>query len=129
VRNPYAIVESIGRRRPRLRRFAKVAAEHVLTCLRLQKHNAETFERSILLRYEDMCADPQAAQRAITGLVPALDDVNLDQRIRVKRIYDEKLRDMNEDHISRLPPALIPRLSEHFEKERELLEHFGYEIL
>ncbi len=129
VRNPYAIVESIGRRRPRLRRFAKVAAEHVLTCLRLQKHNAETFERSILLRYEDMCADPETAQLEIAELVPALGDVNLDQRIRVKGIYDEKLRDMNEDHLSRLPPALIPRLSEHFARERELLEYFGYELL
>jgi hypothetical protein len=129
VRNPYAIVESIGRRRPRMRRFAKRASEHVLTCLRLQKHNAETFPNSLLLRYEDMCADIGKTQQAITQLVPELDDINLDQVIRVKGLYNESLRDMNADHIDRLPPGIVPRITEHFAKQKQLLDHFGYELL
>ncbi len=129
VRNPYAIAESIGRRRPRLKQFAKVASEHVLTCLRLQKENAERFPNSVFIRYEDMCAHVAETEQKIRELVPALDDLVLDQRIKVKGIYDESLRDMNADHLSRLPPGLLPRLSEHFAKRKDLLDHFGYELL
>lgn len=128
VRDPYAIIESIGRRRARVPRFAKVASEHVLTCLRLQKDNASRFPNSILLRYEDMCADPGGTQSKIKSLVPELDDFVLDQRIKIKGLYDENLRDMNEDHIARLPPGLIPRLNEHLARREDLLAHFGYSL-
>lgn len=129
VRNPYAIAESIGRRRPRLRRFPKVAAEHVMTCLRLQRENSQRFENSILLRYEDMCADVPTAQAAVRDFVPEFDDFQLDQKIKVKGIYDENIRDMNEDHLARLPAPALARLTEHFAKDQELLEHFGYSLI
>jgi hypothetical protein len=130
VRNPYAVAESIGRQRPNLPRFARAAAEHIVTCLRLQRRNMERWgDRAILLRYEDMCGDVEGSERAVRELVPAFDDLVLDQRLPVKGRYDETLRDMNADHLARLPPALIPRLSRAFEPHAELLAHFGYELL
>jgi hypothetical protein len=129
VRDPYALVEGISRARPRIRDIARVTADHVLTCLRLQKYNAETYQESVLIRYEDMCDDPRAAHDAITGLVPAFDDLQIDQKVKVKKTYDENLRNMNADQIARLSPKILSELRPHFENERELIEYFGYSLL
>ena len=66
---------------------------------------------------------------AIRALVPKLHDLNLRQRLPVKRRYDEMLNDMNARQIARLEPARIAAFSRVLRPHRGLLEHFGYEMI
>ena len=135
VRNPYAVCEGICRnlRHARLARgrdLPAAAARHVVTCLDYQRRNLETHgERGVFFTYEAMCDEPEAVEAKIRALVPELDDLRLRQRLRVKGNYREMLTNMNERQIARLDAAQIETFNRAFEKRRDLLEHFGYELL
>lgn len=135
VRNPYAVVEGICRRADpgpiapgEDRRVA--AARHVITAMRYQRDNiAALGDRSTCFTYEAMCDTPGAIEHAIAALVPALGDVTLDQRIKVKSLYDEPLRNMNADQIARLSRDDIDAINSVFSSDHDLLESFGYRLI
>ena len=146
VRNPYAMCEGIcrtlrlesGRRRalglpaPPLEgvRLEILAARHVATCLEYQRRHVEAFgERGWLLTYEAMCAEPERVERAIRSLVPALDDLNLRQRLPVSGRYHEMLTDMNARQIARLCPGQVAAINRVFRRHRAVLDRFGYEVM
>ena len=135
VRNPYAVCEGICRnlRRSRLARgrdLPATAARHVIHCFDSQRRNLEAHgELGVFFTYEAMCDEPEAVEAKIRALVPELDDLRLRQRLRVKGRYHEPLTNMNERQIARLDAAQIETFNRVFEKRRDLLEHFGYELL
>ena len=133
VRNPYAVVEGICRRPVPAGLGTDpldAAARHVLECLRRQKSNIAAFSHAgAAFTYEEMCADPTGTAGAIRQLVPEVDDLDLDQRIPVKGLYDSELCDMNAEQIARLSAARIERLGQVFAQERDLLRYFGYDLL
>ena len=135
VRNPYAVCEGICRNlrrssRARGRDLPADAARHVVNCLDYQRRNVETHgERGVFFTYEAMCDEPEAVEAKIRALVPELDDLRLRQRLLVKGNYHEPLTNMNERQIARLDTARIETFNRVFEKRRDLLEHFGYELM
>ncbi len=146
VRNPYAMCEGIcrtlrlesGKRRalglpaPPLEgvRLEILAARHVATCLEYQRRNVEAFgERGWLLTYEAMCAEPERVERAIRSLVPALDDLNLRQRLPVGWCYHEMLTDMNARQIACLHPRQFAAINRVLWRHRAVLDRFGYEVM
>ena len=135
VRNPYAVCEGICRNlrrssRARGRNLPADAARHVVNCLDYQRRNIETHgERGVFFTYEAMCDEPEAVEAKIRALVPELDDLRLRQRLPVKGNYHEPLTNMNERQIARLDAARIETFNRVFEKRRDLLEHFGYELM
>ena len=145
VRNPYAVCEGICRSL-RLRhaidlpvgreaaqegvRLEILAARHVTTCMEYQRRNVEAFaERGRLITYEAMCAEPERTARTIRELAPALDDLNLRQRLKVGWNYHEMLTDMNARQLARLAPGQVAAINRVFRRHRAVLEHFGYEIM
>ena len=136
VRDPYAVVEGILRRSPRIwspripaAEAPTVAATHVITCLKYQRRNIESSNgRGVFFSYEEMCGKPEQVVRSIAGLVPELDDVILRQRLRVKDSYDEMLRNMNEQQIARLSVEQRDRINEVFGCHRHVLDFFGYPL-
>ena len=111
-------------------RLEILAARHVATCLEYQRRNVEAFgERGRLITYEAMCAEPERTARTIRELAPALDDLNLRQRLPVHRNYHEMLTDMNVRQIARLAPGQIAAINRVFRRRRAVLEHFGYEVV
>lgn len=134
VRNPYAVVEGIYRLRSRQRPLPGVdmldaAANHVMTCFHYQRKNIETYhEHSTFFTYETMCAEPERVGQAIQALVPELDDVKLDQKIPVKGMYNEMLRDMNKEQIARLSVDDVNRINQIFAPHQDLLDYFGYSL-
>ena len=144
VRNPYAVCEGIcrrlrfrhlrGRRAPREAasegvRLEILAARHVATCLEYQRRNVEAFgERGRLITYEAMCAEPERTARTIRELAPAIDDLNLRQRLPVSWRYHEMLTDMNARQIARLAPGRIAAINRVFRRHRAALDYFGYEF-
>ena len=135
VRNPYAVVEGIWRRRFKRPHMGEdemlnAAARHVAACLEYQRGNVEAYRANgRFFTYEAMCDRPARVERAIRSLVPELGDLKLRQRLPVKRTYDEMLTNMNERHIARLTPARIDAVNRVFRARREVLEHFGYAVL
>jgi len=135
VRNPYAALEGIlrrhGRRAPGLprSRVVKTAATHLVQCLRFQAKNRQLLSgRCASFSYEEMCASPTDVARQIESLVPELDDLDLAQRLAVKGIYDEPLRNMNEDAFARLAPETVRVANDIFAKQAPLLDEFGYAL-
>ena len=135
VRNPYAVCEGICRNLKR-RGLAppdgslpEAAARHVVACLRYQRRNiAAHGRRGVFFTYETMCAEPERVASEIRALVPELDDLNLRQRLRVRK-YDEMLTDMNPRQLARLEAGQIAAFNRVFRPQRNLLAHFGYEIM
>ena len=136
VRDPYAVIEGIVRRSPRiwrnsvpLEQQAAVAARHVMTCLKYQRRNVgECNGRGVFFTYERMCAEPEQVERSIASLVPELSDLTLRQRLRVKGLYDEVLRDMNADQIARLSAAQRRQITDVFRPDCDVLDYFGYRL-
>ena len=140
VRNPYAICEGICRvLRNRCRgqhvslekKLGKiVTAQHMVPCLEYQRKNIKAYgDRGIFFTYETMCAEPERVARTIRDLVPALDDLNLRQRLKVHWNYHEILTDMNARQIACLDGRQIAAINQVFRRHRAVLDHFGYEIM
>ena len=135
VRDPYAALEGILRRKQRHKTIsrnldlAEAGARHLLKCLEIQRANIDLLgEAAIAFTYEELCAGPEEMAHRIEALVPALDDLDLSQRLSIKGTYDEPLRNMNEEQIARLSPEEISAATRVFEEGREHLEFFGYAL-
>ena len=135
VRNPYAVCEGIHRYRPGQplppgKGYFEAAAEHVVNCLAFQRDNLERYgSHGVFFTYEAMCDEPQRVEREIRRLVPALDDLNLRQRLAVKGQYDEMLTNMNERQIARLTPGQVAAVNRVFRPRRDVLRYFGYDLM
>jgi hypothetical protein len=132
VRDPYAIAAGILARRDQQTTadgedIRVLAAGHVVACLERQRENAAALgKRGVLLRYEDICADPAAAEDTLLALVPELGRIALGEPVSVKGIYHEPLRDMNRASIARLLPGDREILERSFANYSELLSTFSY---
>ena len=148
VRNPYAACEGIlrgcevyhrhglldGRNGSRVdgMPLPEAAAVHVVNCLAWQRRNLETGtyrERGVFFTYEEMCAAPERTASRIQALVPELDDLDLRQRLPVKRTYHEVLTDMNARQIARLDAGRIEAFNRVFRAHRDVLDYFGYDLM
>ena len=129
VRNPYAVCEGICRRFGSASKL-EAAATHVVNCLKWQRHNLEAHgDRGVFFTYETMCAEPERVAREIHALAPAIGDLNLRQRLAVKRGYHEMLTDMNARQIARLDADRIATLNRVFRAHRDTLDYFGYDLI
>ena len=134
VRDPLAIAGGILRRGAQQtlspgEKLVEVVARHVIACFERQRENVECPDTAgPLLRYEDMCADPASASQRILRLVPELGRIDLAQRVAVKGLYNEPLRNMNADSIGDLTPDELAVLNAHFARHGELFDFFGYRV-
>ena len=133
VRDPYAVLEGICRRpAPGLSAVGEdprtAAARHTVATLRpLAANIAAHSETGIAFTYEQMCADPAGIGSQIDRLVPALGRADLTGPVQVKGLYDESLRDMNDDQIARLTRDDIAVANNGFDGHWELFAQFGYD--
>ena len=133
VRNPYAVVEGISRRKTKnilnSDDIFTVAATHIMKCFEYQKQNIETYTDALFFSYEQMCDETEKTQKRLKAFMPELSDVTLQQKVAVKGIYDEVLRNMNAQQIDRLTTENIKIVNKVFLKHQELMDYFGYEII
>ena len=142
VRDPYAVCESISRAYrtfygmdayralgpPAGRSVETAAARHIVNCLLWQRRNIDAYgNRGTFFTYETMCDEPAGVEAQIQRLVPAIDDLKLNQRLDVKR-YDERLKNMNARQIESLTETQLTDINAVFEPHREVIEHFGYAL-
>lgn len=129
VRNPYATYEGILRRE-RSRpdgRGRELAAHHVVNCLVHQRENQKCHsDIGVFCTYEQLCEDPTAIADRIQGIAPAVTDLDLKRSIPVKGMYDEPLRNMNDEQIAQLSKKDLAVAERVFSDHSELFAHFGY---
>ncbi len=136
VRNPYATIEGIRRgfnkrthTLPRGTDILTAAIKHTITCFTHQQNNIRRYgNRGIFFSYETMCDQPNRVAQMLQTLVPELDDLNLCQRVVVKRNYNEVLHNMNDQQISRLSQDDLSRINHVLEQHQNLLDYFGYSL-
>ncbi|MEL7690806.1 sulfotransferase [Citromicrobium bathyomarinum] len=134
VRDPLAIAGGILRRGAqqalsRGENLVEVVASHIIGCFERQRENVGCPDtEGAMLRYEDMCANPASASRRILRLVPELGKIDLAQRVAVKGLYDEPLRNMNADSIGALTADELAVLNAAFAEHGELFDFFGYGV-
>ena len=131
VRDPYAVVEGICRRTMRYDKEKAyiTAAKHIMTCFAYQKKNIERFkDNAVFFTYEQMCRDPENIEQQIKYLFPELLDIVLRQKLPVKGLYNEELRNMNNDQIARLMPEDLQQINMVFKQHKDLMSYFGYPL-
>jgi len=134
VRNPYAVVEGICRRTAKQEsqraEALKLAASHIMNCFEYQKRNIQCYQATgLFLSYESICSQPLESANKLQRLIPELTELDFDQRIAVKGMYDERLRNMNDDHIGRLSLQDIQTVNDVFTRKLDLMRFFGYQLL
>ena len=86
-------------------------------------------DRGVFFTYETMCAEPERVAQDVHALAPAIGDLNLRQRLPVKRGYCEMLTDMNARQIARLDAEQISAFNRVFRAHRDTLDAFGYDLV
>ena len=129
VRNPYAVVEGIARRKKA--RFGReeilrLASEHIMKCFELQINNIQMYPDSVFFTYEFLCDYPERVKEKLESFLPELSDLDFAAEIPVKGNYCEPLRNMNEQQIKRLSSSDLAVMNRVFDCNPEYLEYFGY---
>ncbi|CAN0414285.1 unnamed protein product, partial [Hapterophycus canaliculatus] len=133
VRNPYATIEGIVRRghlRGASRSEVLIAAAcHVGACFETQMYNAQAHaNRSLTFTYEDLCANPAAANARLRAALPELSDIEFNRRRPIKGLYDAALTDMNTAQIARLSQDDIDQITCALLPFETALKIFGYRL-
>lgn len=130
VRNPYAVVEGIARRKrdkfPR-QDILGMAATHIMKCFELQIENIKNHQEALFFTYEDMCSTPDKIADQLGAFVPELNDLKMDAAIPVKGNYHESLRNMNDQQISNLSNEDLTEINRVFDRYPQYLRYFGYQ--
>lgn len=132
VRNPYAVIEGICRRykNKSRREILELSAIHVINCFYYQKNNIQkNTDHGVFFTYEEMCEDAKSVQKKIQSIIPELDDLHLQQKIPIKGMYNEVLRNMNNQQIERLTEDDIDHINQTLTQHEGILKYFGYKIL
>lgn len=134
VRDPLATCEGIIRARSRTATrsgedIRTLAAQHVIHCFEQQSRNLKDLAgQCTLFTYEKLCEDPSGCAEQVRALLPQLNDLDFDIRLRIKGKYDERLRNMNDEQIARLGSADRTFIEGIFKTRRELFAEFGYRL-
>lgn len=129
VRNPYAQIEG------KIRRHEKdiaAATEEILFYLKTQQKNIEQLNSVLYLSYEELTNHPEVAKEKIIEFIPELADISITQKYKAHNFKTSSkmgIVNLNKEKIDRLTDNQITLINGIFEKEKEVLEYFGYQIV
>ena len=129
VRNPYAQVEGVMRRNDE---SAKNAAIFSLKCLQYQRQNIKNKESSLFISYEQLTENPEKTKRKIIAFLPELSDIKMDLKYKAHNFKTKSkmgIVNLNQEKMEKLTGKQIETINRIFEKEKELLDYFGYQIV
>jgi hypothetical protein len=131
VRNPYAVVEGIARRKKNTissrEERVSLAAQHIMKCFELQRRNIETYkEEGMFFSYETLCNKPDEIAAKVVEFIPELSDLDMGEAIPVKGMYHEPVRNMNEQQVDMLSKNDLKNINRVFDQYRDDLDYFEY---
>ena len=127
-RNPYAHCESLIRRN---QSNITAAANFAIHCLQYQKNNISILNHSLDLSYELLTENTSKAVEKISSLLPQLQDIQYDMDFNAHNFLKKKsgIRNLNSIKINKLSSDEIDKINVVFNKHRELLNYFNYDLL
>ena len=129
VRDPYAHIESLMRRR---NWSIKQATAFSLMCLKAQYDNVKLLRSSaLLIRYEDLTDEPQKIKKEILNHLPELGDINIEKLFKAHNFVDQELAitNLNEQKIALFSQEQLMEIQSLLAGDIQLLEFFGYRII
>lgn len=129
VRNPYAQIEG------KIRRHEKgiaEATEEILFYLKTQQKNIEHLKSVLHLSYQELTNHPEVAKEKLIEFIPELSDISITQEYKghnFKTSSKMGIVNLNKEKIDKLTDGQITLINGIFEKEKEVLEYFGYQIV
>jgi len=129
VRNPYAQVEGLMRRNDE---SVENAAIFSLKCLQYQRQNIKNEESLLFISYEQLTENPEKTKRKIIAFLPELSDINIDLKYKAHNFKTKSkmgIVNLNQEKMDKLTGEQIETINCIFEKEKELLDYFGYQIV
>ncbi|GAB4377354.1 MAG: hypothetical protein Kow0075_05730 [Salibacteraceae bacterium] len=128
VRDPYAHIESLMRRRDWT---AEKSAEYSMMCLKYQLHNATTLQNKHVVRYEDMTTNPVDFAQGLIKFLPQLQALNTEKLFTAHNFKNRKMKlvNLNEEKIDRINPSDLSKINQVLSKYHEELSFFGYGLL
>ena len=129
VRNPYAQVEGVMRRNDE---SAKNAAIFSLKCLQYQRQNIKNAESLLFISYEQLTENPEKTKRKIITFLPELSDIKMDLKYKAHNFKTKskmEIVNLNQEKVDKLTGEQIETINRIFEKEKELLDYFDYQIV
>ena len=129
VRNPYAQVEGLMRRNDE---SAKNAAIFSLKCLQYQRQNIKNAESLLFISYEQLTENPEKIKSKIIAFLPELSDIKMDLKYKAHNFKTKSkmgIVNLNQEKMEKLTGEQIETINRIFEKEKELLDYFDYQIV
>ncbi len=129
VRNPYAQIEGKIRRHEK---SVENAVSEILFYLKTQRKNIEHLENVLFISYEQLTENPNKIKQKIIEFVPELSDIKINQKYKAHNFKTKKkmgIVNLNQEKIDKLTDSQIEIINDIFEKEKKVLDYFGYQIV
>ncbi|MGH8502749.1 MAG: sulfotransferase [Gammaproteobacteria bacterium] len=130
MRDPYAFCE--GRRRRHKGSHINESAEFWVTCANYQLRNMEKLTNVTHFTYEALADNPAAIKQQILSFLPDLQDIDTTLAFKARSISKpskQTIRNLNQEKINLLSSADIESVNAVLERNKHLMEFFGYKFL
>lgn len=128
VRNPYAHVEGLMRRRQGW--DEDKATEFSIFCLKQQMNNQKKLKHTFSITYEKLCQNPDKVSAQMIDFLPKLDGIDISQEFNVHSIDGQRtqqIKDYNAKKIRRLSTKSVQRINSNLEKYPDIMKFWGYD--
>lgn len=127
VRNPYACCE----RKKRMGGSVIEAAESVVMQLKYQRKNIEDLDDLIFFIYEDLTDKTGEVKEVIVDFISELKDIDIEIESKAHNILNKKMKIKNLNYlkIKRLTQKDFKDINSIFNKNKDILSYFKYEII
>ncbi|MGP1386488.1 MAG: hypothetical protein ACTS2F_23210 [Thainema sp.] len=143
IRNPYALVEGLLRRKWPFGQFgpqsseappatASQAAKFWVHVANAQRRNLQTLEHTLLFTYEEIMDQPEFVTQKIVAFLPELESLQPDAKVSSHNVTGRPvthLQNLNALKIQNLSESQIAEINQVLGQHEELLSYFGYELL
>lgn len=127
VRDPYVHSEGYMRRD---KLTSKQAGDRTLQCLPPQRRNLEELRDIILIRYEDLVANPDENKKRLLQFLPELRHIDVTKRFSAHNYRNEArpIIDMNTGKIENMRSSDLATITDILAPHEGLLNYFGYTL-
>ena len=127
VRDPYVHCEGYMRRD---KLTSKQAGDRTLQCLQHQRRNLEELKDIILIRYEDLVANPDEIKERLLQFLPDLRHIDVTKSFGAHNYRNEALPiiDMNTGKIENMSSSDMAIITDVLAPHEGLLSYFGYQL-
>ena len=100
--------------------------------LQHQKKNIENLKNVLFISYEQLTENPEKTKRKIITFLPELSDIKMDLKYKAHNFKTKSkmgIVNLNQEKMEKLTGEQIETINRIFEKEKELLDYFDYQIV